>query len=273
MLRAIVLMMSLPASPIPALSSITVDAATLRILQQHDARLPRAPASLTKLMTAHVAYEAIAREAHAWTDSTVIDACDVHAVAADETRMGLVPGETVTLGHLLEGLMVVSGNDAALALARHLAGSEAAYVQHMNDTAARMGLRDTHFVSVSGITTPGHVSTAHDTAMLAARLLADHPQVLAITAQRHFSHGTFCKDNQNTLLGSEGIDGLKTGYTRAAGFCLAATACRDSEEATHRLINITLGAPTREARNAWVQQCLQEGFAQLQRGVAISARG
>jgi len=168
-------MMSLPASPIPALSSITVDAATLHTLQQHEARLPRAPASLTKLMTAHVAYEAIAREGHAWTDSTVIDAHDVHTVAADETRMGLVPGETVTLGHLLEGLMVVSGNDAALALARHLEGSEAAYVQRMNDTAARMGLRDTHFVSVSGITTPGHVSTAHDMAMLAARLLADHP--------------------------------------------------------------------------------------------------
>lgn len=266
-------MMSLPASPIPALSSITVDAATLRILQQHDARLPRAPASLTKLMTAHVAYEAIAHDGYTWSDTTTVDARDVHAVAADETRMGLAPGETITLGRLLEGLMIVSGNDAALALARHLAGSDAAYVQRMNDTAARMGLRDTHFVSVSGITTPGHVSTAHDMAMLAARLLADHPQVLAITAQRHFSHGTFCKDNQNTLLGSDGIDGLKTGYTRAAGFCLAATACRDSEEATHRLINITLGAPTRETRNAWVQQCLQEGFAQLQRDAAFSARG
>lgn len=266
-------MMSLPASPIPALSSITLDAATLQILQQHDAVAPRAPASLTKLMTAFVAYEAVARGDHAWTDSTAIDARDVHEVADDETRMGLVPGERVTLGHLLEGLMVVSGNDAALALARHLAGSQATYVQRMNDAAATLGLRDTHFVSVSGITTPGHVSTAHDMAMLAARLLADHPQVLAITAQRHFSHGTFCRDNQNTLLGSDGIDGLKTGYTRAAGFCLAATARRGSEDAVQRLINITLGAPSRELRNAWVQQCLQEGFARLQAEAVVSARG
>ena len=250
-----------------------MDAATLQILQQHDAAAPRAPASLTRLMTAFVAYEAVARGDHAWTDSTRIDARDVQDVADDETRMGLVPGETVTLGKLLEGLMVVSGNDAALALARHLAGSQAAYAQRMNDAAAAMGLRATHFISVSGITTPGHVSTAHDMAMLAARLLADHPQVLAITAQRHFSHGTFCRDNQNTLLGSDGIDGLKTGYTRAAGFCLAATARREGDGAVQRLINITLGAPSREVRNAWVQQCLHEGFAQLQRGEAISARG
>lgn len=255
--------MSPPSSLSPLLSSITIESGSGTVLAQHNADLPRPPASLTKLMTAYVAYAMIAQGAHAWSDATVIDARDVDDVAADETRMGLLPGQHVALGTLLEGLMIVSGNDAALALARHLAGSQAAFVQRMNRTAVRMELADTHFVSVSGITTPGHVSSARDMAQLARHLIADHPQVLRITSQRHFSHGAFARDNQNALLGEEGVDGLKTGYTQAAGFCLAATARRTPAGCSEpvRLINITLGADTREARNAHVRRCLDAGFA------------
>ncbi|MEG0182498.1 MAG: serine hydrolase [Stenotrophomonas sp.] len=249
--------------PSPAPSWITIDAHTLQILASHDAYVRRPPASLTKLMTAYVACEAVAAGAHAWADAIVVDARDVQAVADDETRMGLVPGETVTLRRLLEGLMIVSGNDAALALARHLAGSQAAFAQRMNDCARALDLRDTHFISVSGITTPGHHSTARDMAMMAARLIGRHPGLLAITAQRRFVHGAVDKANQNALLGEDGVDGLKTGYTQAAGFCLAATAGRHAhgDASLKRLITVVLGAGSRAARDDQVRAELAAGFA------------
>lgn len=255
----------MPSSHAPRLpvSSITIDAASLDILQQQLAELRRPPASLTKLMTAYTAYDLLAQSGGSWSDTITIDSRDVHEVADDETRMGLVPGERIALDKLLEGLMVVSGNDAALALARHLAGSQAAFAQHMNHHAQALGLHDTHFISASGITTPGHFSTARDMAMLAAHLLARYPDLLAITAQRSFAHRTLQKANQNALLGENGVDGLKTGYTQAAGFCLAATARRRC--AGHalplRLINVVLGADSRASRDEQVRAQLDAGFA------------
>ncbi len=214
-------------------------------------------------MTAYTAYDLLAQSGGSWLDTITIDARDVHEVADDETRMGLVPGERVALGRLLEGLMVVSGNDAALALARHLAGSQAAFAEHMNAYARTLGLHDTHFISASGITTAGHLSTARDLAMLAAHLLARYPDLLAITAQRSFVHHTLHKANQNALLGEDGVDGLKTGYTQAAGFCLAATARRRC--AGHalplRLINVVMGADSRASRDDQVRAQLDAGFA------------
>ena len=247
----------------PPVSSITIDAVSLGILQQQHADLRRPPASLTKLMTAYTAYDLLAQSGGSWSDTITIDPRDVHEVADDETRMGLVPGERIALDKLLEGLMVVSGNDAALALARHLAGSQAAFAQHMNDHARALGLHDTHFISASGITTAGHLSTARDMAMLAAHLLASYPDLLAITAQRSFVHHTLHKANQNALLGEDGVDGLKTGYTQAAGFCLAATARRRC--AGHalplRLITVVLGADSRASRDEQVRAQLDAGFA------------
>ncbi|WP_353099691.1 D-alanyl-D-alanine carboxypeptidase family protein [Stenotrophomonas lactitubi] len=244
-------------------SSITIDALSLEILQQQHAELRRPPASLTKLMTAYTAYDLLRQSGGSWLDTITIDPRDVHEVADDETRMGLVPGERIALGRLLEGLMVVSGNDAALALARHLAGSQAAFAQHMNGHARALGLHDTHFISASGITTPGHLSTARDMAMLAAHLLARYPDLLAITAQRSFVHRTLQKANQNALLGENGVDGLKTGYTQAAGFCLAATARRRcaGQALPVRLINVVLGADSRASRDDQVRTQLDAGFA------------
>ncbi len=255
-------------SPAPArapLSSITLDAATFAVIHQHNADIARQPASLTKLMTAYAAYECLKDNAGAWDEAVTIAADDVHAVADDETRMGLVPGETVRLARLLEGLMIVSGNDAALAIARHLDGSQAAFLERMNRHARQLGLRSSGFTSVSGITTADHASSARDMALLAARLLDDHPQILAITAQRAFVHGSFSRSNQNALLGDDGVDGLKTGYTQAAGFCLAATACQPVQGRAHpvRLITVVLGADSRDARDAWVRGQLAAGFAAL----------
>ncbi|HDS1083141.1 TPA: D-alanyl-D-alanine carboxypeptidase [Stenotrophomonas maltophilia] len=253
-------------SPAPApLSSITLDAATFAVIHQHNADIARQPASLTKLMTAYAAYECVEECGRSWDDDVTIAADDVHAVADDETRMGLVPGETVTLARLLEGLMIVSGNDAALAIARHLDGSQTAFLERMNQHARRLGLRSTWFASVSGITTPHHASSAHDMAVLAACLMNDHPQMLAITAQRAFAHGSFSRNNQNGLLDDDGVDGLKTGYTQAAGFCLAATAYRAVQGRAHpvRLITVVLGADSRDARDALVREQLAAGFATL----------
>lgn len=261
------ILVSMP-SPAPArapLSSITLDAATFAVIHQHNADIARQPASLTKLMTAYAAYECVEENGGAWDEAVTIAAEDVHAVADDETRMGLVPGETVTLARLLEGLMIVSGNDAALAIARHLDGSQPAFLDRMNRHARQLGLRSSWFASVSGITTPHHASSARDMAVLAACLLNDHPQILAITSQRVFAHGSFSRSNQNALLGEEGVDGLKTGYTQAAGFCLAATACRSvpGRDQPVRLITVVLGSESRDARDALVRERLAAGFAAL----------
>lgn len=254
------------------LSAITIEAATRAVIHQHNADTVRPPASLTKLMTAYAAYACITETGRSWDEPVTIAGDDVHAVAADETRMGLAPGETVTLARLLEGMMIVSGNDAALAIARHLDGSQGAFLQRMNHHARQLGLRDTGFASVSGITTPQHASSARDMAVLAAHLLADHPQILAITAQRAFAHGRFSRTNQNALLGDEGVDGLKTGYTQAAGFCLAATACQGLPGQTQpvRLITVVLGSDSRQARDAMVREQLATGFATLA-GAVIEA--
>lgn len=254
------------------LSAITIDAATRAVIHQHNADTVRPPASLTKLMTAYAAYACIAEAGRSWDETVTIAGDDVHAVAVDETRMGLLPGETVTLARLLEGMMIVSGNDAALAIARHLDGSQGAFLQRMNHHARRLGLRDSGFASVSGITTPQHASSARDMAVLAAHLLADHPQILAITAQRAFAHGRFSRTNQNALLGDEGVDGLKTGYTQAAGFCLAATACRvlPGQAQPVRLITVVLGSDSRQARDAMVREQLATGFTTLA-GTVIEA--
>ena len=262
---AIAACMPSPTSARVPLSSITLDAATLTVIHQHNADIARQPASLTKLMTAYAAYACVGEYAHSWDETVTIADDDVHAVADDETRMGLVPGETVTLGRLLEGLMIVSGNDAALAMARHLGGSQPAFLERMNRHARQLGLRSTWFASVSGITTPHHASSARDMAVLAACLLNDHPQILAITAQRAFAHGSFNRSNQNALLGDDGVDGLKTGYTQAAGFCLAATACRvvHGRDEPIRLITVVLGSESRDARDAWVRDQLAAGFATL----------
>ncbi len=267
MLAVAVITATMPA-PAPAhlpVSSITLEAATFAVVHQHNADIARQPASLTKLMTAYAAYGCVEENSGTWDQAVTIAAEDVHAVADDETRMGLVPGETVTLARLLGGLMIVSGNDAALAIARHLDGSQPAFLGRMNWHARQLGLRSTRFASVSGITTPHHASSARDMAVLAACLLNDHPQILAITAQRTFAHGRFSRSNQNALLGEDGVDGLKTGYTQAAGFCLAATACRavPGRNLPVRLITVVLGAESRDARDALVRERLAAGFAAL----------
>lgn len=247
------------------LSFITLDAATFEVIHQDNAGVARQPASLTKLMTAYAAYACIEEGGRTWDEAVTIAAEDVHAVADDETRMGLVPGERVSLARLLEGLMIVSGNDAALAIARHLDGSQPAFLDRMNRHARQLGLRSTWFASVSGITTPHHASSARDMAVLAACLLNDHPQILAVTAQRAFAHGSFSRNNQNALLDDDGVDGLKTGYTQAAGFCLAATACQPVPRRAHpvRLITVVLGSDSRDARDALVRERLAAGFAAL----------
>ncbi|HEL3814293.1 TPA: D-alanyl-D-alanine carboxypeptidase [Stenotrophomonas maltophilia] len=253
-------------SPSPtAHSSITIEASTFAVIHQLNADIARQPASLTKLMTAYAAYACVEENGRAWDEVVTIAAEDVHAVAEDETRMGLASGETVSLARLLEGLMIVSGNDAALAIARHLDGSQPAFLDRMNRHARQLGLRSTWFASVSGITTAHHASSARDMAVLAACLLNDHPQILAITAQRAFAHGSFSRSNQNALLGEHGVDGLKTGYTRAAGFCLAATACRTVPGRAQpvRLITVVLGSESRDARDALVRERLTAGFAAL----------
>ncbi|MEX3613786.1 MAG: serine hydrolase [Burkholderia gladioli] len=139
--------------------------------------------------------------------------------------MYLVAGRSVTVEDLVRGPIVASANDAAMVLARRVGGSRAGFEQMMNDTARRLGMTHTHYTTPSGITTPGNHSTARDLARLARRLTADFPIYYRYSARQQFVYGSFHKRNKNWLLGSApGVDGLKTGHTQAAGYCIVTTA-------------------------------------------------
>ncbi|WP_259674895.1 D-alanyl-D-alanine carboxypeptidase family protein, partial [Burkholderia pseudomallei] len=224
------------------------------------------PASLTKLMTAYVAFDALERAALRWDDTVTVAADDIASVGRDEARMYLTPGQRVRVRDLMRGLIVASANDAALVLAKRIGGSPAGFATMMNDTARRLGMRDSHFVSPSGITTPDHYSTAHDLSILAQRLNRDFPAFYTFSSQRHFAYGAFAKTNKNRLLGADpSVDGMKTGHTNAAGWCMVVTAKRPvgGARARHRVIAVLLGEPTEKQRLADARALLDQGFASL----------
>lgn len=259
-----------PAPAIQAASWLVVDADSGKTLGAHNVDARREPASLTKLMTAYVAFDALERDALRWDDTVTVAADDIASVGRDEARMYLTPGQRVRvrdlMRDLMRGLIVASANDAALVLAKRIGGSPAGFATMMNDTARRLGMRDSHFVSPSGITTPDHYSTAHDLSILAQRLNRDFPAFYTFSSQRHFAYGAFAKTNKNRLLGADpSVDGMKTGHTNAAGWCMVVTAKRPvgGARARHRVIAVLLGEPTEKQRLADARALLDQGFASL----------
>ncbi|CAM8755785.1 Family S11 unassigned peptidase [Burkholderia pseudomallei] len=255
-----------PAPAIQAASWLVVDADSCKTLGAHNVDARREPASLTKLMTAYVAFDALERAALRWDDTVTVAADDIASVGRDEARMYLTPGQRVRVRDLMRGLIVASANDAALVLAKRIGGSPAGFATMMNDTARRLGMRDSHFVSPSGITTPDHYSTAHDLSILAQRLNRDFPAFYTFSSQRHFAYGAFAKTNKNRLLGADpSVDGMKTGHTNAAGWCMVVTAKRPvgGARARHRVIAVLLGEPTEKQRLADARALLDQGFASL----------
>lgn len=256
-----------PASAPPtiqAASWLVVDGESEQILTEHNADAERQPASLTKLMTAYVVLRALRSGTLNWDEKVTVGTSAVAEVGSDEARMYLVPGQHVTVRNLVQGLIVASANDAALILAERVGGSLSGFEQLMNVTARQIGMQHTRFTTPSGITTPGNHSTARDLSMLALRLTRDFPEYYGYSSEQHFSYGKFEKRNKNWLLGMDpSVDGLKTGHTAAAGYCIVATASRAQEAPAmkRRVFAVVLGAPTAAARISGAARLLNYAFS------------
>ena len=212
------------------------------------------PASLTKLMTAYVVSAAI--RAKTLTPEQTVPV-STRAWRADGSRMFIEPKKPVTVAELLHGVIVQSGNDACIALAEAVAGSEEVFAQMMNREAQRLGMKNTHFVNSTGLPDPQHYTTPYDLALLAAAVARDFPEHYALYALKDFRYNNITQANRNRLLWIDPtVDGLKTGHTENAGFCLIASAKRGPR----RLISVVLGASSDSARVADSQKLLNYGF-------------
>jgi serine-type D-Ala-D-Ala carboxypeptidase (penicillin-binding protein 5/6) len=240
--------------PIAAKAFIVIDLASAQTLAAANENDRFEPASLTKLMTAYVTFAAM-REGK--LDAATRVKPSAAATKAEGARMFLVAGNAVTVGDLLRGLIVHSGNDAAVALAEAVAGSEDAFVELMNRQARRLGLANTHFTNASGKPAPEHRSSARDLATLAAAVLRDFPEHYPLYGQKEFTYNRISQTNRNRLLWTDPtVDGMKTGFTEAAGYCLVASARRGER----RLLSVVLGAQSDSARTSESQKLLNFGF-------------
>ncbi len=241
-----------------ALSCILMDAKTGAVLYEHNADAALPPASVTKVMTMLLVFEAI--------DGGRLNLTDTIRVSETAAEMGgsqiyLAPGEEMTVNDLLKGLIVSSANDAAVALAEAICGSEEAFVIRMNERAAELGMKNTHFENTNGLddTTENHVTSARDIAIMSRELIR-HEKVFDYTTiwMDTIRNGTFGLSNTNRLIRFyRGATGLKTGSTSKAKFCISATAERDGLS----LIAVIMGSPTRDTRNALAASLLDFGFA------------
>jgi len=257
------------AQPGPVLAArawTLVDAMSGLTLTSSAATERMEPASLTKLMTAYVVFTAIG-EGRPRLDATAkVSAAAVATPGRTGSRMYIEPGRPVTVDELLRGLIVVSGNDAAVALAEHTAGGSEAFVDRMNAEARRLGMKNTRFANATGLSDPQQYSTAEDLARLAQRLLSDFPQYAPLFAQREFTYNRITQANRNRLLWSDGsVDGMKTGQTEGAGWSVVATAARAQGTGEHafnrRLIAVVLGAASDSTRAQEALRLLNFGFA------------
>ncbi len=231
-----------------------MDANSGRILAEHNAdeRLP--PASLTKLMTAYLVERELDRGTINLTDMVNISE---NAWRTGGSKMFIEVGDRVSVDNLLHGIIIVSGNDASVAMAEHLAGGEAPFADLMNQHATRLGMNDTHFMNATGLPHENHYSTAHDMARLSRHIINDYPEHYAIYSQRNFSFAGIDQPNRNRLLWRDPtVDGLKTGWTTEAGYCLVSSAQRDGM----RLISVVMGTSSDEARAQESQKLLSYGF-------------
>lgn len=245
------------APALAAKSYVLYDYASNQILAGHNGDERMEPASLTKLMTAYLAFDALQHDTLALQQNLTVPAAAVRNTGNGESRMLLKAGQSVTVDELLRGLIVQSGNDAAIALALHIAGSEAGFVDMMNKEARRLGMVNTHFANPIGLPDPQHYSSASDLALLAAAIVRDYPQHYALFGLREYTFNGVTQANRNRLLWIDPhADGMKTGHTETAGYCLIGSAMRDKR----RLISVLLGASSDNLRATESQKLLNFGF-------------
>jgi len=246
---------------IAARQYILLDMSSQQVLAERDADSHADPASLTKLMTAYLTFNAI-RDKKLTLEQTL----PVSQRAWAERKGGgsLMFIDTTMqpkVEELLKGTIVQSGNDSSVALAEGVGGSVEAFVAMMNRQAQAWGLKNTQFKNVTGLTEAGHFSSARDLSVIASKIITDHPDFYPYYSIRKFTFNNIKQDNRNLLLGRDPtVDGMKTGYTDAAGYCLIASAVRDMPNGKRRLLAVVMGTASREARASEAQKLLNWGY-------------
>jgi D-alanyl-D-alanine carboxypeptidase (penicillin-binding protein 5/6) len=245
----------LPAPPkIDASSYLVMDYQSGRLIAKHNIDKRVEPASLTKMMTVYIVAGEIASGNIHMDDMVPISK---KAWRMPGSRMFVEVGDKVSVADLLKGIVVQSGNDATVALAQYVSGSEDAFVAMMNQYAKQLGMKNTHFANSTGLPHKDHYSTAHDLAILARALIHDYPGEYKLHSIKQFTYDNIKQRNRNTLLWrDDSVDGVKTGHTESAGYCLVASAKRDDM----RLISVVMGTPSEESRARDSQALLNYAF-------------
>ncbi|MDA8383549.1 MAG: D-alanyl-D-alanine carboxypeptidase [Betaproteobacteria bacterium] len=244
----------IPAPQLNATAYILEDYDSGQILAQYNPDMHAAPASLTKLMTAFITLSELSQHRLSLTQMMPVS---VTAWKTGGSRMFLSPNTQVSVHDLLLGMLVPSGNDAATTLAQDIGGTEAAFVQMMNEEAAQLGMKNTHYADATGLPEPDHYTTARDLATLARAIIGDFPQYYHLFGHKWFEYDNIRQPNFNHLLFMDPtVDGLKTGHTAEAGYCLVASAKRGGR----RLISVVLGDPTDMGSMIDSENLLNYGF-------------
>jgi D-alanyl-D-alanine carboxypeptidase (penicillin-binding protein 5/6) len=243
-----------PLPSVAAASYALVDLKSGQMLVAHNADEKRDPASLTKLMTAYLTFGALRSKAIVPSQMVTVSQ---KAWRAEGSRMFIEPRKSVSVEELLKGMIVQSGNDASIALAELVSGTEEAFVARMNQEAARLGMANSRFTNATGLADAQHHATAADLAKLAAALIRDYPEYYPLYSQKEFRYNNITQANRNRLLWTDPyVDGVKTGHTESAGWCLIASAMRGER----RLLSVVLGAASDASRAAESQKLLNYGF-------------
>ena len=245
----------IPAAPqIGAESYLLIDAATGDVLASENARMRLPPASLTKIMTSYIIADEIEQGRITLDDRVPIS---VKAWRMEGSRMFIREGTEVSVADLLRGIVIQSGNDASVALAEYIAGDEEAFAGLMTQTAKSLGMNNTNFMNATGLPDEMHYTTAEDLAVLTRALINRFPEHYAIYSEKYFSYNDIRQANRNALLWrDDSVDGVKTGHTQAAGYCLVASAMENDT----RLISVVMGARDERTRAAESQKLLNYGF-------------
>ena len=245
----------IPAAPqIGAESYLLIDAATGDVLASENARMRLPPASLTKIMTSYIIADEIEQGRTTLDDRVPIS---VKAWRMEGSRMFIREGTEVSVADLLRGIVIQSGNDASVAMAEYIAGDEEAFAGLMTQTAKSLGMNNTNFMNATGLPDEMHYTTAEDLAVLTRALINRFPEHYAIYSEKYFSYNDIRQANRNGLLWrDDSVDGVKTGHTQAAGYCLVASAMENDT----RLISVVMGARDERTRAAESQKLLNYGF-------------
>lgn len=243
-----------PSLTIAAKSYSLTDFKTGQVLASENAHEQIEPASLTKLMTAYVVFSALKQKHISLSQNVHVSERAWRMIGS---RMFIEPNKKVTVDELIRGMIVQSGNDACIALAEVIAGSEEIFVQMMNKEAQRLGMINTHFTNTTGLPDANHYSTAHDLALLASAIIRNFPEFYPLYSLKEFTYNEITQPNRNRLLWLDPhVDGLKTGWTKTAGYCLITSAQRDNQ----RLVSVIIGSDSAKIRSIESQRLLNYGF-------------